>query len=611
MRTRRLYRNLLFAAALVAVAAGVVTYVTDVLERADLASVDARFDVRGATDPPKDVVIVKIDDRTFDVVKEFPIPRGFHADVIDNLDRAGAKVIAYDVQFTEESGDPDADNRLIEAVRAADGVVLGTSEVGRGGSTRIFGGGEGLEYSRGIAANVLVPNDPGGIVRRMRIEGRGLVSFPVASAEAALGRRVVVPDGRGATPWVDYTGPPDHVRAISFSDVARGRFDRSLVRGKVVVVGAHAVSLQDRQPTSTSDVEDMPGPEIHANAIDTVLRGFPLREGPGWLDVLLILLAGATAPLLSLRAGIVRGMLGSFALLAVAAGAVYVAFDAGLIVSVVYAALAWLIAVLSTIVLNGMTSAFEKEHVRSMFVRFVPESVVEEVLAAADGARLGGVRRETTLLFSDLRGFTSFSEQRNPHLVIECLNRYLTEMSDAILDNGGTLVSYMGDGIMAVFGAPLDQDDHADRAVEAAVEMCERMDGFNAWMKLEGHGEGFKMGIGLNTGPVMAGHVGSERRLEYTTIGDTTNTAARIEGMTKGTPHQLFLSEQTRLALTREHELELVGDFDVRGREAQIRLWTRPGTGVEPVPVEPPGPLDMAAEEATSAVVDPSPDAVA
>ena len=120
-------------------------------------------------------------------------------------------------------------------------------------------------------------------------------------------------------------------------------------------------------------------------------------------------------------------------------------------------------------------------------------------------------------------------------------------MSDAILDNGGTLVAYMGDGIMAVFGAPLEQADHADRALAAAREMAgERLARFNAWLAEEGHGDGFAMGIGLNTGDVMSGNVGSERRLEYTAIGDTTNTAARLEGMTKGTPHQVFLSESTR-----------------------------------------------------------------
>jgi adenylate cyclase len=148
-------------------------------------------------------------------------------------------------------------------------------------------------------------------------------------------------------------------------------------------------------------------------------------------------------------------------------------------------------------------------------------------------------------------------------------------MSEAILDHGGTLVAYMGDGIMAVFGAPLQQDDHADRALAAARDMLARLEGFNGWLQSEELHQGFKMGIGLNTGAVMSGNVGSERRLEYTALGDTTNTAARLEGMTKGTPHQLYVADSTRAALrTPADDLVEVGDFEVRGRKAKITLWS-------------------------------------
>jgi adenylate cyclase len=133
----------------------------------------------------------------------------------------------------------------------------------------------------------------------------------------------------------------------------------------------------------------------------------------------------------------------------------------------------------------------------------------------------------------------------------------------------------MGDGIMAVFGAPLAMDDHADRALAASRDMLDRLEGFNDWLRAEGLHEGFKMGIGLNSGQVMSGHVGSERRLEYTALGDTTNTAARLEGMTKGTPHQLYVSDTTYQALTRPAEdLVAVGEVEVRGRKAKVRLWS-------------------------------------
>ena len=137
--------------------------------------------------------------------------------------------------------------------------------------------------------------------------------------------------------------------------------------------------------------------------------------------------------------------------------------------------------------------------------------------------------------------------------MIDVLNHYLEEMSDAIMDHGGTLVAYMGDGIMAVFGAPLEQPDHADRALAAAREMLDAAPrrASTSGCRAEGHGEGFAMGIGLNSGTVMSGQVGSQRRIEYTAIGDTTNTAARLEGMTKGSGHQLFIADSTQQALQR------------------------------------------------------------
>jgi adenylate cyclase len=160
--------------------------------------------------------------------------------------------------------------------------------------------------------------------------------------------------------------------------------------------------------------------------------------------------------------------------------------------------------------------------------------------------------------------------------VIELLNAYLSEMSDAVLSHGGTLVAYLGDGLMAVFGAPLEQVDHADRAVATAREMLEvRLPRFNESMLARGFERGFKMGIGINTGEFMSGNVGSERRLEYTAIGDTINTASRIEGMTKATPYALFIAEETRDAVTRPIEdLVYVDEKPVRGRSQPIRLWS-------------------------------------
>ena len=219
----------------------------------------------------------------------------------------------------------------------------------------------------------------------------------------------------------------------------------------------------------------------------------------------------------------------------------------------------------------------ERERLRGVFARFVPEHVVEDVLERTDDdLRLGGSRDIGTVMFTDLRGFTTFSEATPPQRVIELLNEYFSEMIDAVFEHGGTLVGYRGDGLLAVFGAPIPLDDHADRSLAAARDMLEvRLPRFNSWLREHGLGDGFAMGIGLNSGQFMSGNVGSTRQLEYTVHGDTVNTAARIETMTKVAQRPLLLAESTREALKDPPaELAFMGEFDLRGKESTVRLWT-------------------------------------
>ncbi len=592
-RTRRLRTLLLLGAALFSTAGGLVLLAAHGLRSLDLTSVDMRFDVRGARAAPDDVVVVAIDDASINTTgsRTWPLNRRTHAAVIRNLDKAGAAVIAYDVQFSLQSGRPGADNALITAVReAAPRVVLASTAVTREGKTVIFGGEEGLEYSRGVPSYSNFEPDDDGVTRHMLDQENGLDAFPIAAAQIKLGRDIDAPPGNSA--WIDYAGPPVTVPYLSFIDVERGKFDPEDVRGKVVVVGASATSLQDIRETSTTGQRQMAGPEVHANAITTALAGFPLVSGPGWINVLLVVVLGTAAPFAAMRWRMAIAVpVGVIAIAGLLVGA-QLAFGAGTIVSIVYAFVAGVAALLATAAIHGVTVAFERANTRDAFARFVPESVVDQVLQDADGVRLGGVRGEATVMFSDLRGFTSFAETLEPEQVIAALNRYLTAMSEAILDHGGTLVAYMGDGIMAVFGAPLQQNDHADRALAAARDMLDRLEGFNQSLRDEQLHDGFKMGIGLNSGAVMSGNVGSERRLEYTALGDTTNTAARLEGMTKGTPHQLYVADSTRVALLRPaDDLVEVGEFEVRGRRATIKLWSL----AEPAPA-PPEPTPAAAE---------------
>ena len=581
---RRRRQLALLVVVFAAVGLAVLAYGTHLLRALELQSVDARFSVRGTQEQPSDIVVVQVDDRTFsELGVQWPFPRSLHAKVIDRLREAGAKVVAFDVQFTEPTV-PREDNALIEAIAREGGVVLSTTEVDAHGHSRIFGGEAVVHEIGARAADTIVEPEPGGTVRKMSYEVDGMVSFAVATAEASTGKPIdageLEGDGRA---WIDFRGPPDTFKQVSYSRVLRGKVPPSTFRGKTVVVGASAPSLQDVHPTSTTSNELMSGPELQASAIWTAEHGFPLSSSGLALDLVLILLLAFAPAAATLRLKPLLALLAALGLGLLYAAATQLAFNAGTVLPVVYPLLALALSALGALAVNYVLNAFERQRVHDTFARFVPEAVVDEVLARTDGdLRLGGVRREGTVLFSDLRGFTSFAESLRPDWVIEVLNRYLEEMSDAIMDHGGTLVAYMGDGIMAVFGAPLEQDDHADRALAAATEMlCERLPRFNRWMADEGMGEAFDMGIGINSGPVMSGQVGSERRIEYTAIGDTTNTAARLEAMTKGSGHQLFVGDSTRQALRSADGLELVGEREIRGRAHAIVIWTLAGGGTE------------------------------
>jgi adenylate cyclase len=555
-------------------------------------SIDARFAVRGNNKPPSDLVVVGIDDTTFqDLHQRWPFRRSYHARVIDRLRRDGAKLIVFDVQFTEPQGNSNQDikddNALLLACRKAGTCVMASTEFNAAGQSAVFGGPPGQKFARTVVGNGNVINDPDGVVRRMYYEQQGVKPLGVVAYERLTGKKVTRSDLGGDTTYVDYAGPGGTIKRVSYSHVCPGcgqdsqgrpvkvpQAPAGYFKGKIAVVGPIAPTLQDIHETPYDAV--MPGAEYQANVLETAREGFPLHESPTWLDIVLIVLLGFVAPLASIRLR-VWGIA-----VAIAVGIVYtvivqLAFNGGTVMSYTYPIGALLLASVGSLAVHYVTEAFERERVREVFSRFVPESVVGDVLEESDGARLGGVGRHATVMFSDLRGFTSFAEQFAPDQVIHILNRYLTAMvDDAIMPHGGTLVDYMGDGIMAVFGAPIEMADHADRALAAARAKLRELDRFNQWIRAEyGSEKSFRMGIGLNSGEVMSGNVGSEKRLAYTAIGDTTNTAARLEGMTKDSDHMLFMAESTKNALSAPpDDLTAVGEYEIRGRVEKLSIWS-------------------------------------
>ncbi len=555
-------RLLLICAVTAALVAGLDA--AGVFRRPELATVDARFSLRGSQGPSPRVVVVAIDES-----EDWPFPRSEHAMVIDRLRRAGASVIAYDVEFTKRTTDEE-DNALILAIERARGRIVLAASATDDGQPATLGGGDILERIGARAGSVLIPADPGGVYRRLPLEREGLRAMAVEAAR----RR---PAGPGRAVWIDYRGEPGTIRTYPFFDVRDGKVPAAAFRRRVVVVGAADPVLQDVHPTSAGGGL-MTGPEIQANAIDTLLRGEPLRSPPGWIGVVLVLALGIMPALLRPLALVPVAGLGY-------AGISYGAFAAGVILPTVAPLTALALGGIAALSLRLLEAVIERRIVRDRFARFVDERVVSDVLARTDDdLRLGGTRLEATVLFCDLRGFTSFAEDRPAEQVIDVLNHYHEIMSEAILGEGGTLVALTGDGIMAVFGAPLPSTDHAERALRAVRSMLAGLESFNGWLRGEGLGEGLAMGVGVHAGVVMSGNVGGRRRLEYTVIGDTTNTASRLESLTKEVGHPVLLSREVRdrLPPSAAEGLQLVGELRVRGRRASIEGWTLRGDGAGP-----------------------------
>jgi adenylate cyclase len=567
-------------AALTAVAIGVAVHAADALEQTELRSLDLRFEILGPpTVDTSGIAVVSLDGVSDEVLDERYGDSGRHlidARLIDRLRRAKTRVIAYDFELTERGGRPRDDKAMRAAIRRAPKILLAAST----GNHRVLGGPDAVAALGARVGHSGFPKDADGAVRRMIYRLEGLPTFAVAVAEAARGQPLDPEQLADGAP-IAFQGGAATVTTHSLVQVLDGRVPGSALRDKVVVVGPGDPALGDFHRTPLDPA--LPGPELHANAIATALGGFPLSRAPAALDYALVVLLGLAAPLASLRLSAVR-MLAFAGLVLVAflmlAG---VAFRAGTVVAVVTPALALLLGAAGAFAVTYMLEIRERRRLRGIFERFVPEDVAERAVSStAADLRSGGERIEATVMFADLRGFTRFAEGQTPAVVSDALNRYLGGMSEAIREENGTVVSYMGDGIMAVFGAPIEQPDHAARAVSAAREMTgPRLRSFNEWLGSQGLGAPFLMGVGLSTGEVLSGNVGSMDRVEYTALGDTTNVAARLEAMTKKSGHSILMTEATvdQLPGPDGFSVVQVGELKLPGRNAPCAVWTLDGAG--------------------------------
>lgn len=390
----------------------------------------------------------------------------------------------------------------------------------------------------------------------------------------------LIPTDRQGRIWVNYTRH-DPARYLPAVDVLEGTFDPARVRGKLILVGTSAVGLKDirRSPLDPA----LPGVEVHANIIETILAGAQLVRPPNADAVELMLTVGIGLLMIWWlpRIGPVYTLA---AFLVVAAGIVGQSWygfstarelrDASfpLVVSaMIYLTLSYA---------NYLRESREKRQVRGAFAQYLSPKLVEQLAANPDMLKLGGETKEMSIMFSDIRGFTTVSEmyKDNPQGLTTLINRLLTPLTDVIMARSGTIDKYMGDCVMAFWNAPIDDDRHADHALESALAMRAALDGLRGELAAEAAAEGtrpiaLEIGIGINTGNVVVGNMGSRQRFDYSVLGDSVNLASRLEGQSKTYGVGVVVGEAT-VKRARDAwaflELDLIA---VKGKKEAARIF--------------------------------------
>ncbi len=586
------------------------------LELGELRSIDYRFRLRGVRPVPLDrVVIIAIDDRSLAAAElgRWPWSRAVHARAVDKLTALGAAAIVFDVFFVESGKDLAGDRRFADAVRRSGKVFLATF------SSRGVTGAAGKWPVRTAATKMALPRapafvqpisalasaaagigyvdvvpDPDGIYRRFypacvsHADGRVYLWLPVLVAcrmrglnptdfAAVPGRylawggsRLVIPiDGRGRA-LLNCRQPL--IRRVSYIDLLQGKVKPHELRGKICFVGATAPGLYDVRPVPTNPRAI--GVEILAETTQRLLDGELLTPvPPGWglattllLGMLCVLAAAFLRPLLSLAA----------------AGAVFLGYNAavialfrghGVVAPMAAPSLAMVAGYGMVAVVLLVTVERSAWKLRRSLVNYVPPAVAAELAADPDEVKLDGEKRIITALVSDLRGFTSFSEQEDPEHVVAVLNEYFGVMTEIAWKYEGTVDKFMGDGLFVFFNAPADQPDHAERAVRTALEMLAALEELNRRWLAEGR-KPFGIGFGINTGPAVVGNMGAPgRRLDYTAVGDVVNVAFRLQAATRKIGKPVLITSATWELVKDVVVAEEIGDVQLVGRQAPVHVY--------------------------------------
>ena len=626
--TRSLGIVITLAACALFLAANLVPFEVPLLDQLELKTYDMRM--RALHTPrPTHVTIAAVDEQSLARVGRWPWSRTVHAELARRLDEAGAKVIAFDVFFTEPES-AKADAQLARALAATKKAVLSTvfllnrqdarylgekgvqaglkaiapqaimAAGGRRSELRTYGvlaNIPELQRSSRYAGHINVLPDADGIYRRvplvmlygdryfpssdvqvarafyaeeefaLNLDQYGTVSLTLAGREFPLDA-----DGQFL---VRYRGKPGVTfDTVSVSDILDRKADAALLRDRVVLIGGTAAALGDIRATPFDAAS--PGVELRASVIENLIDG-RLVYRPDWMplvDVTLMALIGLLMIWLLPRFGVSGG-----ALLAAALLGGYVALattffrNEGLWLNLVYPSLLIVaLFALATLVSYFFTFS-EKRYLKLAFQHYVPPAVVEDLVADAGALRLGGEKRELTVLFSDIRGFTTLSEGMQPEELVKLMNEYFTVMTDRVFEQGGSLDKYIGDAIMAIYGAPVVEPDHPARACRSALDMMRALDELQQKWQAAGLPK-IGIGVGINTGQMVVGNMGSATRFNYTVVGDHVNLASRIESLNKTYGTSILISEYTYTQVKGEFaNVREVDSVKVRGREQPVRLY--------------------------------------
>ncbi|WP_457571757.1 CHASE2 domain-containing protein [Desulfovulcanus sp.] len=463
----------------------------------------------------------------------------------------------------------------------------------------------------GVAAGEAYFNvipDPDGVIRRynlaikygekyyqplaaamVSLTNRGKIPTLVLSSAGLMGVEVgnlFVPTDEQGRMLINYRGPEKSIVHIPAWKFFTGQVREQEIKNKWILVGVTAPAVYDLRVTPYGVA--YPGIEIQATALDTMLRGdFLLR--PNWaplFDLGAIILLGLISLFFLWRAGAFWTLIGFLGTVGLYLGLNFYLFKTGRYwLNVVYPLLGFGLNYLSLNIYRFIFADRQKRQIRQAFSKYLDPNVVEQVVSNPEKLKLGGEKLELSVLFSDIRGFTSISERLKPEQLVSLLNEYLTEMTRIVLKNKGLLDKYIGDAVMAVFGAPLHHDRHAMDACNTALEMMEKLKELNEQWRAKSIPL-LDIGIGINTGEMVAGNMGSIERFDYTVMGDNVNLASRLEGLNKVYGTNIIVSEFTKDKVEGEFWFRSLDLVRVKGKENAVEIFELLGSKKYPCPVE-------------------------